>query len=154
MGTAAGSSGTARASGYEALNAATEALDSVVGEPADDPLDWAGSLEDAVRTVIAAYERHRDLAEAPGGTLEHITASKPHLMRRIDRQRDEHTEYVLKATRFADEIAEQRAFERISVERFRLEAGILRDAMRLHLLLAEDLLYQADYVMEGGESGG
>lgn len=142
-----------RASAYETLNAAIEGLNRASGSSSDRPLAWAEFLEGAVRVLVETFQRYRELAEAPGGVLEQIAATKPHLMRHIDWQRREHVECLATATRLAAEIAEQRAFERISVDRFRLEAGILCDSMRLHLARAADLLYEAEYVVEGGEGG-
>src|SRR5690606_30125298 len=113
---------------------------------------WAQGLMTALEQFENAAIRHRDLAEAPGGTLDQIAGEKPQLLRKVERQRAEHAPLL-------DEIAGARAMvrERFGsgegpVEATAQEVRRVNADVQGHLNRAVDLLYEAFFRDDGGEA--
>lgn len=133
---------------YEALDRAIELLPA-----AADRASWAAGLGAAARDIFAVIEQHRALFDDEHGPLADLAVLKPGLINSIQRRQREHLEMLHRA-REIDVTAERAtAFDDFNVDLLVLEARILRDVLRLHLLRANALVYEAYFRDEGGEDG-
>ncbi len=151
MGTDAGTNSESRISEYEALQTALRNLGEALAAPDSEAQSWAAQLQVCIRAAVSAFERHRDSAEAPNGNLARAAEVKPSLARWVERLKEEHLEIIRKGQRFDGLISELLRFENIPKDRFRLEGGMLRDSILLHMMLGAQLLYEMYFQEEGGE---
>lgn len=137
----------------EPLRVAHERLDSVLAEPplADGRAAWAARIQAAARDIYAIVDGHRAVFEAEHGPLSDLAALKPGLISSIERRQREHLDMLYRAREIDITVERETAFDDFNVELLRLEAAILRDVLRIHLLRANTLVYEAYFIDEGGE---
>ncbi|MFQ5382389.1 MAG: hypothetical protein ACE5EF_12335 [Dehalococcoidia bacterium] len=136
---------------YEPLSGANRRLSDAIVAHAGHPDAWAKRLEKAVRDVAAAFQHHFEVAEGPDGHLHQIVDMSPSLIPKVTKQRHEHDELLVMVNHLADHIAEMGDLDTLLVERFRLEAEVVHDAIHMHLARAADLLFEAYFRDAGGE---
>ena len=79
-----------RVSGYDQLRTAREAVEEALLSPTGDTVRWQATMTTGLRTLEGAFRRHREVSEAPGGTLDEAVKRLPELARAARGQRLEH----------------------------------------------------------------
>lgn len=133
------------------LREACERLHQAQQKQAEDSEEWSRELQEAVQGVMEALEQHAELSEAPDGPLAEISERKPHLLHEVDRQKQEHGEMLERADLINEKVARSHWFQQWDVDILRLEAKVLHDMLRLHLVRGDDMVYEALFRDEGGE---
>jgi hypothetical protein len=152
MTTAASTRVELQASHEEALAAARSALDRAITAHAGNARQWGEALGDATAGLCHAILEHQEAAEAPGGTLEEMGASAPHLESRIRRQKIDHAVLLSEAANLEAVIRAQVSDGYANVRELRDRATYLLDRVRMHIAEANDLIYEAYFSEIGGES--
>lgn len=127
--------------------------DAIDREPSNDEARWLRGIQAAAHSLFDSLQHHEDVTEEEGGILPEMTGQKPGLMAERERLEREHTEMLHRAEEVEEEVDRQFSFDEFNTELIRLEASILRDILRLHLLRTDASMYEAYFQIEGGESG-
>ena len=136
-------------SGKDRLRVAREAVEDALLVPAADRT-WLATMTSAVDTLCAAFCRHRDVSEAPGGPLDQAVRRRPELARAATRQRHEHEQILDDIDSVIAALAATEA-SAADPEDLRWRVGRLQESVRRHMAKGSDLLYEAFVRDEGGE---
>jgi hypothetical protein len=132
------------------LSVILDRLTGVAAAPTTDQPGWVAEVQAAAREAVDALQAHTVTSEAEGGILPEMTGRKPSLMASRARLEHEHTDMLHRAEEIEIEAERQLAFEDYNVELLRLQVGILRDILHLHLLRTDALVFEAFFRDEGG----
>jgi hypothetical protein len=146
------SSDAAQVSGYDRLRAARQAIDDLLTTVHGTASTWGADLLSALGLLQTALERHRDASERPGGTLETALAAKPGLAHAVRRQRREHVSLLGDVARLKAELSDDLHHGAVDHDALAWQVGALQDAVRRHMGRGSDLLHEAFFREEGGES--
>ncbi len=135
----------------ELLNGAREQVDAALVLAAAETELWAKSLHAALAQLSAAYQRHSDAAEGPGGTLDVVMEKRPGLEKAVRIQRREHADLQAEINEIRDRLAADIANATVDPGTFRWQVAPVQDAVRRHMARANDLLFEAFTHDEGGE---
>jgi hypothetical protein len=148
---ATGTVESGRVSGFDRLRAARQAVDDVLTGPVRAAGEWGEDVLEALEELDAAFRRHRDVSERPGGTLEEAERAKPGLGAAVRRQRKEHTEILAGLVRVQEDIDDALETGTLDPEKVRWQAGAVENAIGRHIGRGSDLLHEAFFRDEGGE---
>ena len=140
-----------RLSGHDALRYAREAVDDAITAPSGDHAHWAAGLRTGLEGLVTILHRHREVSEAPGGTLEEMAQLRPRLTPRIDRSRAEHLPLIARGEGLRDAVDRQIEAGNIDVAVLRADAGALQDDVRHHMAKGVDLINEVYFQDMGGE---
>ena len=140
-----------RVSGHDRLRTAMQRLDDALIAPVGANGQWTRAVLRAVRELESAFQRHREVSEAPGGTLERVIAARPSLVAAARRSRSEHPLLLDRMAVARERISAGIDFGQPDPEAVRSELGRLQDEVRRHVGRGSDLLFEAFFRDDGGE---
>ena len=140
-----------RVSGYDQLRTAREAVEEALLSPTGDTVTWQATMTTGLRTLEGAFRRHREVSEAPGGTLDEAVKRLPELARAARGQRLEHGDILEEIDALLAKLAGKEDTGPADPEAIRWHVGRLQESIRRHLAKGGDFLYEAFVREEGGE---
>src|SRR5436305_13111082 len=65
---------------------------SIVSAATGRPGEWAARVDACLTQLLAAFDRHVEITEAPDGLLEEVIEEKPRLAHRVERLKEDHVD--------------------------------------------------------------
>ena len=136
--------------GRAGLRNALVQLEAAVAAPVPGGVHvWSRAVHEALVSLQAAFERHLAITEGPGGLMDEIMGSSPHLAHAVDMVCGEHRSI---GRQIADVAADARMTDPVPAAAADVREQVLHllEALIRHRQIGADLVYEAYAIDIGG----